>query len=403
MSENPMRHIASLRDCLSSHKRPLAVLLGAGCPLAVRDNSGNPIIPAVDGLTDAVRTAVEENQDLQEALGRIDEQFKADGRGRPNVEDLLTHVRALRQAAGSQEARGLGAKTLDELDAKICAAINAVVAKELPAGESAYCNLARWIRALSREFPVELFTTNYDLLLEQSLERERAPYFDGFAGGLRPRLDLRAMEDDELPSRWSRVWKLHGSINWFLDDRQSAVRSVAAAEEASDRNTGARRLIHPSHLKYQESRRLPYLAMMDRLRSFLRKENATLVVCGFSFRDEHINEILEHGLGSNPGSVAFALMYGSLADYEDAKRSAMRTANLTVLARDAAVVGAREVVWDRREKAPDPSDRSIRVEWTSEEAGANPAAHHANLRLGDFARFTDLLADIVGGRDGVGS
>ncbi len=30
--------------------------------------------------------------------------------------------------------------------------------------------------------PIELFTTNYDLLLEEALEDEEIPYFDGFVG-----------------------------------------------------------------------------------------------------------------------------------------------------------------------------------------------------------------------------
>ena len=33
---------------------------------------------------------------------------------------------------------------------------------------------------------------------------------------------------------------------------------------------------------------MPYLAMIDRFRSFLRKRRATLVLCGYSFGDEHL-------------------------------------------------------------------------------------------------------------------
>lgn len=36
-----------------------------------------------------------------------------------------------------------------------------------------------WISGTGREHPVEIFTTNYDLLFEQALERTHVPFFDG--------------------------------------------------------------------------------------------------------------------------------------------------------------------------------------------------------------------------------
>ena len=55
------------------------------------------------------------------------------------------------------------------------------------------------------------------------------------------------------------------------------------------------RVIHPSYMKYQESRRMPYLAMVDRLRAFLKQPTSTLILCGYSFRDEHVNEVYRDG------------------------------------------------------------------------------------------------------------
>ena len=47
-------------------------------------------------------------------------------------------------------------------------------------------SLARWISRIDRKVPVELFTTNYDTLIERSLEDERVAVFDGFVGSRRP-------------------------------------------------------------------------------------------------------------------------------------------------------------------------------------------------------------------------
>jgi hypothetical protein len=156
--------------------------------------------------------------------------------------------------------------------------------------------------------PVEIFTTNYDLLVEQALEANRVPYFDGFLGSNETFFDLRAMEDDHLPSRWARLWKIHGSPNWH-EDKNGAIRRSG--------DTQKRRIIYPSHLKYDESRRMPYLAMMDRLRAFLKKESAVLVAIGFSFKDVHLNEIIVQGLQGNATGVVFALLHGKLQRYEE--------------------------------------------------------------------------------------
>ena len=44
-------------------------------------------------------------------------------------------------------------------------------------------------------------------------------------------------------------------------------------------------LIYPSHLKYEQSRKMPYLAMIDQLNRFIRQPNSLLIVSGYSFND----------------------------------------------------------------------------------------------------------------------
>lgn len=111
-----------------------------------------------------------------------------------------------------------------------------------------------------------------------------------------------------------------------------------------------RRVIHPSYLKHQEGRRLPYLAMIDRLRAFLKQPTAALVVCGYSFRDEHINEVIIQGLQSTQTAIVFGLLYGKLGDYPAAVTLAATRANLSLLALDGAVVSTREASWPEKNK-----------------------------------------------------
>ena len=69
-------------------------------------------------------------------------------------------------------------------------------------------------------------------------------------------------------------------------------------------------LIYPSHLKYEQSRKMPYLALIDHLSDFLKKDPALLITCGYSFNDEHLNSSLLNALKSNPSSTIIALLFG---------------------------------------------------------------------------------------------
>lgn len=72
---------------------------------------------------------------------------------------------------------------------------------------------------------------------------------------------------------------------------------------------GSPDLIYPSILKYDQSRKMPFLAMTDRLTTFLLKPHAVLFVYGYSFGDEHINDTIINALKVNQSENVEALMY----------------------------------------------------------------------------------------------
>ena len=225
--------------------------------------------------------------------------------------------------------------------------------------------------------------------MEQALEEYRVPYFDGFAGALRPFFDLRGMEEDKLPSRWARVWKLHGSINWYHDTDRGVLRG-------GPNETGLKRVIHPSHLKYDESRRMPYLAMMDRLREFLKKPSSVLVISGYSFRDEHINEVIIQGLQATPTAIAFALLFGELTQYSMAVKLASQRTNLTLLASDSAIVGARKGKWMERVPGSGMYDDIPWVRWSPVDPADKSSKLKAEFKLGNFAVLGSFLHTLAG-------
>ena len=387
---DPLRQVNYLQQCLSNDKKPLGLFLGAGCPVSIKSADGSsPLIPDIAGITEEVRTRLGNREDCAPLLELVEGHFTADERTDTNLEDMLSHIRALRLVAGKEKVRGLTADDLDRLDKEICGIVHELAAKSLPDTASPYHHSALWTDAVGREYPVEVFTTNYDLLLESALEDCRVPYFDGFTGVLHPFFDIRAMEEDKLPPRWARVWKLHGSINWYYDLERGVLRGAP-------NETGLKRVIHPSNLKYEESRRMPYLAMMDRLRAFLKQPSSVLVISGYSFRDEHINEVIVQGLQATQTAIVFALLFDELETYPNAVKLALQRTNLTLIAPDGGVVGGQIAKW--MEKGPDleTDGSSSWVSWVTVDPSDPNSRLKAVSNLGDFAVLGSFLHTLIG-------
>lgn len=385
---DPARHIEYLRQSLRQDKSPIGFFLGAGCPVSIKvvpegGTDPRPLIPDIAGMTSYVRAQLD-GSDHADAFAKLMATFDTTT-SEPNIEDILSAVRALAVVVGTGTVHGLDQTDLANLEQQISASVVGLAAVDLPQSQTPYRTLAAWAGTVTRARPVEVFSTNYDLLLEQALEEVRVPYFDGFVGARRPFFDVAAIERDEVPSRWVRVWKLHGSINWRQEDEGGVTRTAGPSD-------GAHALIHPSHLKYEQSRRMPYLALIDRLRAFLRGRGAALLICGYSFNDQDLNEVLIQGLEGNPTAAAFGLLFGSLTDYERARSLAVRRPNFSLLAADAAIVGTREAPWEQPPDELDiaPVDEGVEP---SEPTTAPPL-----FALGDFAAFGSMLGEMVGER-----
>lgn len=403
------RQFRLLRDALQSDKVRVGLLLGAGCPSGIYKEDGTklnpPLIPDVARLTASVRESLiqgdeskQEADKLAAAWDLVSNACVQGGEDAPNIEHILSELRTLRARRGTSNVDGLDKATLKVLDERICDLIVEAVGKRLPEHRCSYHRLASWVGGLERVAPVELFTPNYDLLLEEAFELQRIPLFDGFVGSREPFFDLASIEQDSIPRRWTRLWKLHGSINWELRENGSVFRAQGQASPG-------KAMIYPSHLKYDQSRRMPYLAMIDRLRAFFRIGGHSqgfgppvLVVSGYSFADDHLNEVLLDGLRGNPAAHCFVLAYPSLNDSSNVVKFASEQPNLTVLAYDGAVIGTRIGAYDLTSSSntePEP--------WLSKEdvpASDGVDAHEKiTCSLGDFHYFGLFLESLYGSRE----
>jgi hypothetical protein len=391
----PYRRTTDLLQRLAPGKMRIGFLLGAGCPLAVQipgEDKAEPLIPEIHGLTNQVKAHLDGDAELktvgQSAWARV----IARGIPTPTVEDVLGHVRALKSLCGKNDAiDGFSADLLGKLDLAICKELREIVNKSLPSSDTPYHILASWIQAIPRDKPVEIFTTNYDLLLEQALEEQRVPYFDGFVGADSAFLDLESMAEDDLPARWARLWKIHGSINWWMTDKKKIRRS-------RDPVAGQQLLIYPSDLKYEQSRQMPYYAMLDRLRVFLRSDQCVLLTCGYSFGDEHINAHIGQGLSGNPNAACFGMIFSDRTNAPKALELSKRHANLTLLATDGAVIGTVERNWHSEVKDTNLA-YPIAVGTSLSNSRTSAPQDQCKWLLGDFAALGRFLAHQLSSRD----
>lgn len=382
----PYRQSTLLQQALAPDKMRIAFLLGAGCPVSIRlpnDVGTKPLIPDIRGLTAVVKDGLKQSAEHKENFSKVLNRLAADS----TIEDILSHVRLLHEVVRDGNIDGLNRAALAGLDAEICAITTRVVNVDLPTPQTPYHRLATWVGGIHRTHPIEIFTPNYDLLMEQAFEANKTPYFDGFIGSRQAFFDLASMENESLPARWGRLWKVHGSVNWWRNADDEVVRRDAIVAAAA----GDRQMIYPSHLKYDQSRRMPYLAMLDRLRSFLARGQAVLVTNGYSFLDQHLNEVILHGLRSNPTAVCFGLLFGPRSNYSDVLAKARMHPNLSLLAADGAVLGTIERDWRQDEQTGHPL-HGIAVTKKDPSDGADPSATSCEFLLGDFQAFGEFMA-----------
>lgn len=396
MLHDPTQCVKQLRQALAADKLAVGFFLGAGCPCAVRiagekEGTDRPLIPDIKGLTSDIHGKMIALKDHAATYKKLTDVLAEDGETSPTIETMLNRIRSLREVAGNVAVRGLTFAELDMLDRQICLSIKETVSCSLPNDATPYHSLARFIG--TQRYPLtELFTPNYDLLVEQSLEACHVPFFDGFVGSSKPFFDQRAVEEDQIPARWARLWKLHGSVNWRFN---KTTKSVFRSLEGSD---GDELLIHPSHRKYDESRRMPYFVMIDRLRAFLRSNQKPVVlfVVGYSFSDDHLNEAIVENLNANASAACFALQYADLAEYANAKKLALQNGNLSVLARDSAVIRRQEAKWIAH---PATDLAAIKCAFQPiDESGADmkegeesDRPHQCHFTIGDFKSLGQFL------------
>jgi len=306
--------IQDLKELLSQNR--LAFLLGAGCSF----KAGLPLMQA---LTDEVLSHTSLNDKTKNLLKLIREPFS--DAPKATIEDFMSELvdyqsmadRRLRcEAKKSNIIIDSSEHTAAEL-AGVLDQIKQAVSQIIRDRVVDVSHHQKFVRAIHSSLQagksnrqVDYFVLNYDTLLEDALGLEKISYVDGFAGAATGWWKPSVFEHDDIASR---VFKIHGSIEWCLLERDYLPRRVRAGIKL---DTGKEHvLIYPAATKYQETQRNPFAQLLQYMRNSLlpgeEHEEIVLAICGYSFGDSHINLEIEKALYESDGRLTVAAFISS--------------------------------------------------------------------------------------------
>lgn len=161
---------------------------------------------------------------------------------------------------------------------------------------------------------LNLFTTNYDRLLEAGAEVAGIHLIDRFVGTLAPIFRSSRLSIDmhynppgirgepRYLEGVVRFSKLHGSIDWIYVDRLIRRVGIPFGAQSTAPFLGAQGvpgaglgdlMVHPNAAKDRETAAYPYVELFRDFAAATCRPNNTLVTYGYSFSDEHINRVIE--------------------------------------------------------------------------------------------------------------
>lgn len=308
---------SQLGDALNA--RNLAFLLGSGCssfakegtqvgiptmgPMAASFFKGGGADESADYIT------VAERKTLKDWLGLEIDSNRFTG----NLERLMEALYGARFVLDG---------TAEEGPAKLAITVNSVIGKvtrhvlasctsgSFASGDDTVLNLyqAFYQKLLFRDRSLPrpwVFTTNYDLFNERAMDRRGIPYCNGFSGVVERRFNPATFryslaEQLDITSRkWTAVdsfvylCKLHGSVNW-IEDGETLFPVRELMDAPADHS--ARVLIYPTPAKQSASFASPYADLFREFQGRIVRDQSVLVTVGYSFGDEHINNIIFQAL-----------------------------------------------------------------------------------------------------------
>ena len=290
--------------------------------------TSTPAIPKMKGLLDAVETDLPDK-----SIFDVVKLAKGD-----NLEEILGVLY-------SQRAYLEGVQKEDEEECaqlKKCkdtiTSIETIIFDKLNIGadDKNYSEVLECYKAFYRKMAmrnkdhsrISVFTTNNDLFNERALDSLNIHYINGFAGGLNrffnpalfnytmsKRMDT-SIDKFEPIENLIYLYKIHGSVNW-VEDEDATINNYFKIRELNEPSKEKTVLIYPTPMKQNKSLGSPYVDLFREFQHKLLEPNTVLFIIGYSFSDEHVNDIIYRALATN--STMNLVIFGSVANKPIAK------------------------------------------------------------------------------------
>ncbi|SLM18103.1 conserved hypothetical protein [uncultured spirochete] len=167
---------------------------------------------------------------------------------------------------------------------------------------------------------INLFTTNYDLAFEYAFDNTGVQYINGFSGFSRRSFHPETYDYDiyypgqttsgtvHRAERVIRYYKLHGSLSWIAKEpgpgNYYGIEEIPVGREKPPHEL----IIYPCVTKKTFTLDLPYSELFRLFSSAIKQDQSVLFCLGYSFNDEHINDIIYQSL-SIPSFTLFIIDY----------------------------------------------------------------------------------------------
>lgn len=156
-----------------------------------------------------------------------------------------------------------------------------------------------------------IFTTNYDLAFDNAFDRLGVNYINGFSGFHKRCFKPETFEYDifypgsttqgrvQRIEKVLRYFKIHGSLTWV--SRDPSVSCVYGIEELPMELIRKNKdydslMIYPTTVKKSYTLDYPYSELFRQFSTSIAQPQSVLITFGYSFSDEHINDLIYQAL-----------------------------------------------------------------------------------------------------------
>ncbi len=252
------------------------------------------------------------------------ESSKKAGRGdTPNIEDkirvmceLLHGLEIIGNTSEADELRNELNQIIDNFTKNITFIENQIATAPDDKRTDAFNKLTMFLMSFASRTGtrdrLNIFTTNYDRLIEAGADIAGIHLIDRFVGSLSPifrssRLDIDMhynppgiRGEPRYLEGVVKFTKLHGSIDWI--NANNYIRKIGLPFGVEDIDpylkapglptTPSKIMIYPNASKDRETSEYPYVELFRDYAASICRPNSTLVTYGYSFGDEHINRVI---------------------------------------------------------------------------------------------------------------